>query len=94
MKIKYCILFFLGFENLTSSFKSLLRKPLSLSISNYITVNNDKLDWREDGYKTWVWNNQKVNYIDLGRDSESMSKPPLLLVHGFGGEYIVTAYTT
>ncbi|KAI2509448.1 Serine aminopeptidase [Fragilaria crotonensis] len=41
---------------------------------------NDKIPWSQDGYQTWKWNDHDINYIEMG-DS---SKPPLLLIHGFG----------
>lgn len=44
---------------------------------------NEKLLWLEDGYKTWTWNGHKINYVDVGGESDSL-KPPLLLIHGFG----------
>lgn len=51
-------------------------------------LSRKRLDWRPEGYKTWMWNcaslpfqaTYKVNYVEYG-DS---SKPPLLLIHGFG----------
>ena len=60
-------------SNLVSSFKS------------YATINQDKLEWNENGYKSWTWKNtHKINYIDLGKGTDSENKHPLLLVHGFG----------
>lgn len=44
-------------------------------------IKDNKLVWKPDGYKTWVWRDMKVNYVDVGGDD---SKPPLLLIHGFG----------
>lgn len=42
-----------------------------------------RLAWNKEGYKFWNWNGRKVHYVDLGK-CDSNSKPPLLLVHGFG----------
>ena len=42
-----------------------------------------RLQWNKDGYKFWNWKGLKVHYVDLGK-CDSNSKPPLLLVHGFG----------
>ena len=41
---------------------------------------NDRLPWLEDGYQTWNWNDQQINYLEMG----DPSKPALLLIHGFG----------
>ena len=61
------------------------------SISLGATTENDigssmtRLDWKENGYKSYMWNNHKINYIDLGKSSDpNQNKPPLLLIHGFG----------
>lgn len=50
-------------------------------ILDYDYKNDKKLPWLQKGYKTWLWNDYKINYVDIGGD---LSKPPLLLIHGFG----------
>ena len=52
-----------------------------LGTFNYLT--DKKLPWVPSGYKTWNFQGHKVNYIDVGNDSD-VKKPPLLLIHGFG----------
>lgn len=52
-----------------------------LGTFNYLT--DKKLPWVPTGYKTWKFQGHKVNYIDVGNDSD-VKKPPLLLIHGFG----------
>ena len=52
-----------------------------LGTFNYLT--DKKLPWVPTGYKTWEFQGHKVNYIDVGNDSD-VKKPPLLLIHGFG----------
>jgi pimeloyl-ACP methyl ester carboxylesterase len=50
------------------------------TLAGFDYTTNHKLPWNQDGYQTWRWNNNDINYIEMG-DS---SKPPLLLIHGFG----------
>eukprot|EP00607_Mallomonas_marina_P009734 CAMPEP_0182420800 /NCGR_PEP_ID=MMETSP1167-20130531/5875_1 /TAXON_ID=2988 /ORGANISM="Mallomonas Sp, Strain CCMP3275" /LENGTH=333 /DNA_ID=CAMNT_0024597253 /DNA_START=185 /DNA_END=1190 /DNA_ORIENTATION=+ len=40
----------------------------------------EKIIWRKEGEKAWVHKGYNVNYIEEG----DPSKPPLLLIHGFG----------
>jgi len=45
-----------------------------------------KLEWRPEGYETWIWKTEdkvdiKVNYVARGIDKPG---DPLVLVHGFG----------
>jgi pimeloyl-ACP methyl ester carboxylesterase len=50
-------------------------------LTDFDYYQNDKLPWIPEGYRTWVWKNEhKVNYVELGE----ASKPPILLIHGFG----------
>lgn len=44
-------------------------------------ISNRRLVWMPEGYKAWLWNGHKINYVDVGGGE---SKPPLLLIHGFG----------
>jgi len=50
------------------------------SLSAFDYNQNSRLPYVEDGYGTWKWRDHDINYLELG-DS---SKPPLLLIHGFG----------
>lgn len=50
------------------------------SLSTFDYNQNSRLPYVEDGYGTWKWGDHDINYLELG-DS---SKPPLLLIHGFG----------
>lgn len=50
------------------------------SLSAFDYNQNSRLPYVEDGYGTWKWKEHSINYLELG-DS---SKPPLLLIHGFG----------
>jgi pimeloyl-ACP methyl ester carboxylesterase len=45
-----------------------------------------KLPWKPEGYETWTWRNNKINYVDVGGGEGEFSndKPPLVLIHGFG----------
>ena len=40
-----------------------------------------RLPWRPQGYREWVWRGHRINFVDEGAGE---GKPPLLLVHGFG----------
>jgi pimeloyl-ACP methyl ester carboxylesterase len=53
--------------------------PIS-SISGFDYATNSKLPWSPNGYQTWNWKNNSINYIEMG----DPAKPPLLLIHGFG----------
>lgn len=60
---------------------------LDTSNFNFDYINQDKLPWIPDGYNTWNYNGHKINYLDIGSKDEKgnfISKPPLLLIHGFG----------
>jgi len=57
------------------------RSSLGSNIDDVSYVKDNKLIWKPEGYKTWVWRDQNINYVDIGGDD---SKPPLLLIHGFG----------
>lgn len=40
----------------------------------------EKLPWKPEGYNSWTWRGNQINYIELG----DRRKPPILLIHGFG----------
>jgi len=72
----------------TDAFKpsSLMKSSSSLSVTSPVTssvANLEKLDWNADGYKTYKWNDKNIHYIELG----DKTKPPILLIHGFGASY-------
>jgi pimeloyl-ACP methyl ester carboxylesterase len=46
-------------------------------------ITTAKIEWSPGGYKSWTWKGYKINYVDYGKAS-SVSKQPLLLIHGFG----------
>lgn len=41
---------------------------------------NKKLPWIQEGYQTWKWKDNDINYIEMG----DPSKPAIVLIHGFG----------
>jgi pimeloyl-ACP methyl ester carboxylesterase len=51
------------------------------ALSDFDYHKNNKLPWLPQGYNTWIWRDHRINWVDLGGDD---SKPPLLLIHGFG----------
>lgn len=76
--------FIISKKSLSSSKISLMQSTISSNILNSFDYNtNDKLPWIPSGYKTFIYNNYKVNYVDLGNDNNN-DKPPILLIHGFG----------
>ena len=50
------------------------------SLSAFDYNQNARLPYVEDGYGTWKWRDHDINFLELG----DPSKPPLLLIHGFG----------
>ena len=38
------------------------------------------MSWKPEGYNSWMWRDQKINYVEYGDESN----PPILLIHGFG----------
>ncbi|CAJ1927347.1 unnamed protein product [Cylindrotheca closterium] len=50
------------------------------ALADFDFINQDKLPWIKEGYNTYKWRDQEINYIEMG-DS---SKPALVLIHGFG----------
>jgi pimeloyl-ACP methyl ester carboxylesterase len=54
--------------------------PTKNVLADFDYHSNDKLPWMEQGYQTWNWKGQKINYIEMG----DPSKPALVLIHGFG----------
>ena len=73
--------------NKSSSFKIKNNNKLHSSSSS-IDVNTDvtnknsieRLEWNDNGYKTWKWKDHVINYLEMG----DKSKPAILLIHGFG----------
>lgn len=69
---------------------SILKSSITSSSDNSLISNDvlasfdykkeSKLPWISNGYKQYKFNNYKVNYVELG----DKSKPPILLIHGFG----------
>ena len=59
--------------------KAFISSPID-SLSTFDYENNDKLPWVQDGYGTWKWRDNNINYLEMG----DPSKPALLLIHGFG----------
>ena len=53
-------------------------RPSSLKDFDFNTA--DRLPWIEQGYETWKWRGNDINYIEMG----DKSKPALVLIHGFG----------
>ena len=59
-----------------------LIRPASMSSAS-------KLQWRSEGYETWIWKREdnleiRVNYVARGIDKPG---DPLVLIHGFGASY-------
>lgn len=50
------------------------------SLSAFDYNKNSRLPYVEEGYGNWKWRDHDINYVELG----DPSKPPLLLIHGFG----------
>jgi len=50
------------------------------SLESFDYTSNDRLPWIEEGYGTWEWKGNKINYLEMG----DPSKPALFLIHGFG----------
>mmetsp|Transcript_2201 Transcript_2201/g.3472 ORF Transcript_2201/g.3472 Transcript_2201/m.3472 type:complete len:385 (-) Transcript_2201:142-1296(-) len=53
------------------------------TLANFDYRKESKLPWQSSGYEKWMWQGNGINYVDIGGDEDS-SKPPLLLIHGFG----------
>jgi pimeloyl-ACP methyl ester carboxylesterase len=54
--------------------------PAVSSLKDFDYNTNDKLPWFQNGYETWKWRDNDINYIEMG----DKSKPALVLIHGFG----------
>mmetsp|Transcript_54534 Transcript_54534/g.162932 ORF Transcript_54534/g.162932 Transcript_54534/m.162932 type:complete len:392 (-) Transcript_54534:81-1256(-) len=52
----------------------------SPSLAEFDYLQNDCLPWIEQGYGSWTWRGNNINYLEMG----DPSKPALLLIHGFG----------
>ena len=76
-------------KTITKTKKSIILKSSITSSDNIIS--NDvlssfdykketKLPWISNGYKSYKFNNYKINYVELG----DKNKPSILLIHGFG----------
>ena len=63
-----------------NAFSSISAPVSSSTLAGFDYTTSNKLPWNKEGYQTWKWNDNEINYIEMG-DS---SKPPLLLIHGFG----------
>lgn len=63
-----------------------LPTPTTLALQDFDYLNNDRLPWMQDGYNTWEWNGNKINYLEMGGSTtnDKAEKPALLLIHGFG----------
>jgi hypothetical protein len=79
ISVLFFIYVLLSIINVSFSLKLRPLKMSSVLIEKTETQVN-KLPWKPEGYQTWIWNGHKINYINYG----SSSKPPLLLIHGFG----------
>ena len=72
--------------NRSSSFQIKNNNKLhSSSIDIDTDTTNDKslierLEWNDNGYQTWKWKENVINYLEMG----DKSKPAILLIHGFG----------
>ena len=55
-------------------------KASSTIVKNFDFSTDEPLPWIEEGYNTWKWKGNDINYIEMGDES----KPALLLIHGFG----------
>lgn len=55
-------------------------------LQNPALTHKGKFAWKPTGYETWRWRGHSIGYIDTHKNhiAEVTSKPPLLLVHGFG----------
>ena len=63
-----------------NAFSSISAPVSSSTFAGFDYTKSNKLPLNKEGYQTWKWNDNEINYIEMG-DS---SKPPLLLIHGFG----------
>jgi pimeloyl-ACP methyl ester carboxylesterase len=52
----------------------------SSALSTFDYQAASSLPWSPNGYSTWKWEDQTINYVELG----DRNKPKLLLIHGFG----------
>ncbi|CAM9458368.1 unnamed protein product [Heterosigma akashiwo] len=60
----------------------------STSVAAEGVLGGEELEWRPGGYQFWEHNGQQVHYVTRG-DS---SKPPVLLIHGFGASHFHWRY--
>lgn len=49
-------------------------------LKDFELTSSDRLPWIQDGYETWKWKGNDINYIEMG----DPSKPAIVLIHGFG----------
>jgi pimeloyl-ACP methyl ester carboxylesterase len=82
MQLNTVLLFLLTWkcEALSSISVSAKSTSLATSLSGFDYATNSKLPWIPTGYQTWNWMENSINYIEMG----DPTKPPLLLIHGFG----------
>ena len=52
----------------------------SSSTTTSVQPNIKTLPWQPEGYNSWAWEGNKINYVEYGDESN----PPILLIHGFG----------
>ena len=50
------------------------------ALADFDYEKQDKIPWIQEGYNTYKWRDQEINYIEMG----DPSKPALVLIHGFG----------
>ena len=71
----------------SQAFKHAIKKSSSSKLTSIpsVTTETPRLQnmfrWSPSGYQSWTWRGNKINYVDMGGD---LTKPPLLLIHGFG----------
>ena len=81
------LLIIAGFLNSSLSLLTPRSKTFSFrsasALANFDYKSENKLPWIEEGYNTWQWRGNKINYLEVGGQTGDR-KPPLLLIHGFG----------
>lgn len=78
----FSLLFALSHETVGLSQSTVLNAKHSSipALQDFDYEKNDRIPWVSDGYATWEWKGNKINYIEMG----DRSKPAILLIHGFG----------
>jgi pimeloyl-ACP methyl ester carboxylesterase len=70
----------LGCQAFSASSTSVGTSSTATIVKDFGFSTEERLPWIQEGYNTWKWNGNDINYVEMG----DKSKPALLLIHGFG----------